>query len=209
MLSHMLRGAAGNSGQLIQFYASSTSSTSTITLPSNLTNKDILILFDFAWSTNSTIPTQVLPSGWTTIQNATDTYSSNETRGITTYIAGNSSLSGTTVTGMSGTGGTRKICVVFRNASFNSVGTNLYDASSNQGTGSLTAGTSPYVALAFVAGSGTASLSTVPSGGTYTPASSGSVLCYYTLNGGAGTYTTNDSGTVTVLKLLTLNLNNI
>lgn len=208
MLTKFLRGAAG-SKQPIEFYASSTSSTSTITLPSNLTDKDILILFDFAWSTNTTIPTQVTPSGWTTIENTTDTYGgSGSTRGITSYRAGDSSLSGTTVTGMTGTG-TRKICVVFRNASFNSVGTNLCDASSGRARGSLTAGTSPYLALAFVAGSGAASLSTVPSGGTYTPASSGSVLCYYTLDGGAGEYETKDSGIVTVLKLLTLNVNNI
>lgn len=192
----------------LRFQASSTSTATTITLPSNLTTRDLLILFDFSYGTSS--PTYVLPSGWTSIANQTDTYGgSGLTRAATSYIAGDPSLSGTTVTGMAAVAGVRKICVVFRNAAYSSVGTNTYDSSSATATGTLAAGTAPYLGLAFVAGSGTASLPTVPAGGSYTPASTGNVFCYYTINGGAGTYTTNDSGTVTALKLLTLNVTNI
>lgn len=210
MLFHSIQGAGGfSSGSTgVQFFASSTSSATTITLPSNLTSKDLLVLFDFSYGTSS--PTYVLPSGWTSIANQTDTYGgSGLTRAATSYRAGDPSLSGTTVTGMAAVAGVQKICVVFRNAAYSSVGTNTYDSSSQAATGTLAAGTAPYLGLAFVGASGTASLPTVPSGGSYTPASTGTVFCYYTLNGGAGTYTTNDSGTVTALKLLTLNVTNI
>ena len=210
MLTKFLRAAAG-SKQPIAFFASSTSSTASITLPSNLTSKDLLILFDFSYNSNSTIPTLVSPSGWTNISNETDSYGgSNQTRAAVWYIAGSSSLSGTSVTGMAVNTGTRKICVVFRNAAFSSVGNSpAYDSSSGAATGTLSAGTSPYLGLAFATGSGTASLPTAPSGVTYTPSSSGSVICAYTLSGGTGTYTTNDSGNVTALKLLAINVTNI
>ena len=211
MLSHFLRAVPKEASTAVQFQDSSTSTASTITLPSNLTSKDLLILFDFSYS-SSTSPTYVLPSGWTSIANQTDTFGgSGQTRAATSYIAGDSSLSGTSITGMTAGsgGGVRKICVVFRNAAYSSVGTNTYNASSATASSTLVAGTSPYLGLAFVGASGTASLPTVPSGGSYTPASSGNVFCYYTIDGGAGTYTTNDSGTVTAVKLLTLNVTNI
>lgn len=205
MRAHRMRASSVKAGPL-SFFSSSNSTTTSLTLPNDLGSQDLLILHNVAYSSSSTIPTLVSPSGWTSIANQTDSYAVNQTRATTWYIAGDPSLSGTSVSGMTGTLSQRMICVVFRNATYQSVGTNTYDSSSSTATGSLTAGTTPYIGLAFVAGSGSATLPTVPSGVSYTPSSSGNIFAAYTLNGGAGTYTTNDSGSVTSLKLLTLNL---
>jgi len=206
MLSHFLRAANKSN---ISFFASSTSTTDTITLPSNLTSNDLLLLFDFAYE-NTDTPVLVSPAGWTNMSNETDTYGGEgETRAATWRRVGSPALSGTSVTGMTGDG-RRKICVVFRNAAFSSIGSSpAYDASSGTATGSLSAGTSPYLGLAFAAGSGTTALPTNPVGVTKTPATAGAVICAYTINGGTGTYTTNDSGTVTALKLLAINVTSI
>lgn len=183
------------------FRASTTSTTANITLPSNLQSTDLLILFDFAYG--ESIPSLVTPSGWTQIANQTS--SGPSSRAATWYRVGSSALSGTSVTGMTGGTGQRKICLAFKNTAFSSVGTNTYSASSTTSTGTLSAGTSPYLAIAFVVGSGTASLTSAPASINYTPATSGNIIATYALNGGTGTYTTNDSGSITGLKLLTLN----
>lgn len=186
------------------YFAALGSVTNTIILPSGLSSKDLLVLFDLAVNTNSVIPTAVVPSGWTQIENATGSFgTTGRSRCITTRIAGSPSLSGTSVTGMAGATN-RKLCIVFRNVGFSSVGTNSFGISDTIVSGSLTAGTSPYIALAFVAGSGVASVPSSPAG--LRSSATGAFSALYGFDIGAGSYSTNDSGTFTALKLLTLNI---
>ena len=94
----------------ISLFASATSDTSTITVPSGVQAGDFMALFDIAQNTSGT-PTLVVPSGFTQDREA----NGNQRRIINSYKQILSSAdAGTTLTGMNGTSTNNKILLVFR-----------------------------------------------------------------------------------------------
>lgn len=100
MLAKMLlRKAAGM--PTLSFNTSATSTSNTITIPAGAAVGDIAILRDCA-STNYSIPSTVVPSGWTSVSNLTGTSQTGDVRIIVSYkklLAGDP---GSTITGMNG-----------------------------------------------------------------------------------------------------------
>jgi hypothetical protein len=116
-------GAMGGSGLIhirytvpivstVTIQATATSTASTITIPATAAVGDVAILFD-----TSTTTTNVVPSGWTSINGTTTT-------GIRTNVTYKILVSGdpgNSITGMAGT--TRKVMLVYRgNVSINALG---------------------------------------------------------------------------------------
>jgi len=101
----------------ISFFANATSTASTITVPANIQEDDIAILFDISTSNTATNPTTVIPSGFTSIIVNTRPAVDNNRKAICSYkllvgTEGSSSLTGMASAG--GTDGTKKILVIFR-----------------------------------------------------------------------------------------------
>lgn len=65
MLSKMLIRAAG--GPTLAYVTKATSTSSTITIPATANIGDIAILLDYGFNTTTTIPTNVVPTNWTSI----------------------------------------------------------------------------------------------------------------------------------------------
>jgi hypothetical protein len=74
---------------------------------------DVAILFDVANNTTAVVPTQTTPSGWTSIQTTGLASGTGQRINISTKIL-DGTESGTTVTGMTGTGALGKIVVFYR-----------------------------------------------------------------------------------------------
>lgn len=99
------------------FIKSVTSSSSTITIPTEASEGDFAVLFDYAENTSllPSAPTTVVPPGFTSVQNDTATFLLFlvAVRSIISYKVLNSSDSGTTITGMDNLN-LRKILLIFR-----------------------------------------------------------------------------------------------
>ncbi len=105
---------AGGVGS-VAFQASATSTTATITCPT-VQQGDVGVLFDFARDTGATIPSQVLPSGFTLIK--TDTYlTSSGYRGTVSRKIFDGTESGASLTGQDGSSADKKVLLVFRPSS--------------------------------------------------------------------------------------------
>lgn len=109
---------AAMSGGDLRFVTSVESTTSTIVVP-NTNIGDLLVLVDYTSNITSTIPTLVTPPGFTSINSVTGATSggSNGSRANMSYMLVSSSMSGTTLAGMTGAFRSRKILMVFRGIS--------------------------------------------------------------------------------------------
>lgn len=94
-------------------FASATSSDATITAPANINAGDIIVLEDRATNI-STIPTSVVPTGFTSISNLGWTAASVGIRSVLSYKVADGTEGGSTITGMSGNANTQKMLYVFR-----------------------------------------------------------------------------------------------
>lgn len=107
----------------VAFQTSADSSGQTITCPTVLPG-DIGVLFDTATDSTSSIPANVVPSGFTQLQ--TSAFSAFY-RTTLSYKVFNGSESGSAITGMNGNHSNAKILIVFRpNAPIASVGTSTF-----------------------------------------------------------------------------------
>lgn len=109
MLSKMLMRKAGVPA--LSFNTSASSSSSSITIPAGANVGDIAVLFDYAVAFTTTIPTTVVPSGWTSVSNLSAGWSTG-TRSIVSYKKLLSGDPGSSITGMSGTSSTNKQMIV-------------------------------------------------------------------------------------------------
>lgn len=100
MLAQMLRRHAPPKVSL-SYRTSATSTSSSITIPSGAEVGDIAVLFDFAGSSNTTIPTSVVPSGFTSASNKSSSTTAG-TRAIVSYKKLVSGDPGASITGMNG-----------------------------------------------------------------------------------------------------------
>lgn len=112
--------------------------TGNITIPSGCATGDLLVLVDRAVNASGTYPTAVTPSGFTSINN---TFGDNGVidrwqRQILYYQHAASDLSGTTVTGMTGTAVSQKLLLVFR-------GTSAFASATPAGAGGGTTNSNP------------------------------------------------------------------
>lgn len=148
MLFQKLQGAF--SGLPIAFRASATSLTSTITVPSGIQSGDILVLHDTATNA-TTIPTAVVPTGFTSILNEAFT---TQRRTINSYKIANGTESGTTITGMNGANTNAKILLVFsakaNTVNVKSVNYQCTDADPTSQTITASAGRPALVAIGFI-----------------------------------------------------------
>jgi len=104
--------STGVTSNTISLFASATSNTSTITVPSGVQASDFMVLFDIAFGATS--PALVTPSGFTAIKDSTG---SNGRIAISRKQVLNSADAGTTLTGMNGATSNNKILLVFRGTS--------------------------------------------------------------------------------------------
>ena len=108
MLSHMLRAA----GSTLTYLAGSTSTASTIVIPSATSAGDLIFLLQYASNSTFSVPSAVVPTGFTSIFNMTggSTYTNRMTG---TYKIAASGDGGKTITGMNGDFND-KVIAVFR-----------------------------------------------------------------------------------------------
>ena len=147
----------------LSFVASSTSTASTITLPAGIQAGDLIVIYDTAASNNSTVPTSVVPSGFTPALDQ-DFASSLARRQIVSYKIADGSESSAVVSIMSGTGASSTAALVFRgDAPISSVTPAGFTSQMTDGNPSAQvipsgSGAVPLVAVAkwHVSGSGTA-----------------------------------------------------
>lgn len=94
---------------------SATSTGSTISVPSGVQAGDLIVLFDAAGSSNTSIPTQVIPSGFTSIVDNTLVASGAAgQRNTLSYKIASGTEGSTSLTGMNGSNNNRKALLVFR-----------------------------------------------------------------------------------------------
>ena len=157
----------------LAFYASASSQASTVTVPAGVTTGDLLVLFDAAYETGvtpyTTFPTAVLPSGFTSILNVTNSYTSGSNtyniRRIVSYFIATSDIGGTSITGMNGGGDEAKALLCSKpSGGIISVTSNGLQYQADTGvtdpaaqTITAASGNVPLVALGFASGSITAS----------------------------------------------------
>lgn len=152
MLCHPLRAAAGNAGELeLAFRSSSTSSASTITVPSDVVAGDLLVLYDTPVNLSG-FPTSVVPTKFSTILNST---SGNARRTVCSYKIAEGTDAGTSITGMNGTNANSKILLAF--STNGATAAAAYDIAFQSTDGDPTAQvvnasgqTTPLVVLAFM-----------------------------------------------------------
>jgi hypothetical protein len=112
MLTQKLLGAAGGPAELLLTYDQIVSSaTETITIPETSQVGDLAILVDTPLG--SSVPTLVIPSGWSSVYNFLGSASSN-VRASFSYRVLTSGEPGSSITGMTGTVANRKSIMVFR-----------------------------------------------------------------------------------------------
>ena len=100
-----------NTVNTISYVTHATSTASTITAPSNILSGDILVLYDQSASLGS-IPSEVIPTGFTKIQGATNGLLSGS-RGISSFKIANGTEASTSITGVNA-GEMAKILFVLR-----------------------------------------------------------------------------------------------
>lgn len=148
-----------NVDKTITFLTSAVSSASTITIPSTAQEGDVAFLFDNGYNATSSAPTLVTPTGWTLASAATgfvNDAGNVSVAGRCSYKILTSSDPETTITGINGGAGNRKIMLVFR-PNFTVTTLTLSLASSTVATTdpaaqtiSMTASTAPSVGLAHM-----------------------------------------------------------
>lgn len=97
----------------LSFDASASSTSNTITIPSGAAIGDLAVLLDFAGNFTASIPTTVVPSGWTSVSNKSSSTDSVGTKSIVSYKKLVSGDPGSSITGMNGAGYDVKLMVVF------------------------------------------------------------------------------------------------
>jgi hypothetical protein len=107
MLHHALRAAAGVKKLSLAFRSSSTSSGTTITIPSDVIAGDLLVL---GQTGGESAPTAVNPTGFTQVSNTTN---GTTRRSMVSFKIAGASDAGTTITGMNGVDNDNKILAVF------------------------------------------------------------------------------------------------
>lgn len=146
------------------FVASATSTTSTISIPASSSVGDFAVLFDSSTNSSFTPTSTVVPSGWSSISNVSETNSIipfiyTSIRSIVSYKSLVSGNPGSSITGMNGTTD-RKIIMVFR-PNFSVQNTSILSvngaANSNPQTITITQSQPPILAFAHWASSGTIS----------------------------------------------------
>lgn len=190
MLSHFLRAA---SDKTLSFISSSinrvsTSSSITVTAPSNIQNGDLLVCFFYAATASAT----TLPTGFTSVY----TESSTNPRINVGYKIASSESGNYTFTPASNANLAAAI-LVYRNASYNVVGTISRPGSTTVSAPSVTS-TAPGILIAAFTSSGTtATVSSAPSGMTQRAITTGSTTApstvvydqVITVSGATGTRT--------------------
>lgn len=107
------RAASGGGGPgTLSFVASATANAADITIPASAQEGDLAILFDSP--NGSPQPSYVLPSGWTELAHETDSDIDNTRRTVISRRVLGAGEGGASITGMSGSGTSRKIMLVFR-----------------------------------------------------------------------------------------------
>lgn len=113
------RGVAGY--RAVEFLASAISSGGTITVPAGVRAGDLLVMYDISQTseqTTSSFPTAVVPSGFTSAINATNSFviatTTFRNRHLVTHAVPTTDLGGTSITGMAVNYATRKILLCFR-----------------------------------------------------------------------------------------------
>lgn len=100
-------------GQIpLEFVDSRAVKTASIAMPAASAVGNLAVLFDFARNASSSVPSEVVPSGWTKLAGDTDPSGSNANRSCVSYKVLGAGDIGATITGMSGST-TAKIIVVF------------------------------------------------------------------------------------------------
>jgi hypothetical protein len=167
VLSHPLRAARVQRNVLsIAFRTSATSSATTLTAPSTIVAGDLLV-----WSENSvnlsTIPTSVVPTGFTSISN--NTVGTNR-RIITAYKIADSGDASSTITGMTTNNALTKMLLVFstNGATSASVFDIEYETTNNDPAAQTItsgSGTPPLVSIGYMrTGTGTCSMTPTEDG---------------------------------------------
>jgi hypothetical protein len=86
----------------------------TATVPSGVQAGDIIVSFQQAINSTTTIPTNVVPTGFTAYRSNTNTSTSQSARVTVCYKTAAGTESGTTLSGMTGTYGTQWVIAVYR-----------------------------------------------------------------------------------------------
>lgn len=202
ILSHALRARNKAISIALAFRSSATSTGSTIVAPSDIVAGDLLVMYDNVSAT--TIPTSVVPTGFTSILN--NTVSTNR-RVICSYKIATGSEAGTTITGLSGTGGAlAKILIVFstNGATTGTVKSIQYeqtDADPTAQTITSGSGVSPLVSIGFLrnaSGTPVSSMTPTQDGSVVVTAHTGFYKIYNSSPANV-TVDTNDGGTVNML----------
>lgn len=110
---------SGFDAKTIDMVGSSTSSSQTITLPADIRKNDFILFVDQTAraSSGGVTPTNIIPSGYTQAVTVPIGNSTTSVRATVSYKISDGNDSGATITGMTDSGGTRKIAVVFRRSS--------------------------------------------------------------------------------------------
>lgn len=101
-MSIMLNLLSGQQDTLttISFFDSASSNASTVTVPAGIQGGDIAVLIDFALNTSSTVPTSVLPTGFTLINGVASISGTNRGNARFSYKILNGTEGGSSLTGM-------------------------------------------------------------------------------------------------------------
>jgi hypothetical protein len=202
ILSHALRARKKAISIALAFRSSATSTGSTIVAPSDIVAGDLLVMYDNVSA--SSIPTTVVPAGFTSILNNTV---GTIRRCICSYKIATGSEAGTTITGLSGTGGAlAKILHVYSTngattGTVRSINYEQTDADPAAQTITSGSGVAPLVAINFIRNT-----SPTPTN-TMTPTQDGNVqngghYSYYKIYNSSPanvTVDTNDGGLVNML----------
>ena len=162
MLHHKLR-AAGNFLYTMTKISTVTSSSSTITVMSDVQSGDLLVLKDVGYNYSGGSITNVIPSGFNSIGTITETINDDTIRATLSYKIATGTESGTTITGINSTAES-KILILFRGNKIISsvtVGSLVSDADNNgpvSATITSSSGSTPLIIFA--------SFSYIWSGGT-------------------------------------------
>ena len=184
------------------FQASATSTAATVTCPT-VQLGDVGVMFDFARDTGATIPSQVLPSGFTLIK--TDTYlTSSGYRGTVSRKIFDGTESGSSLTGQDGSSSDNKVLLVFRpSAPATSIGSSTWlgELDTANPAAQLIAASGQQVPLIRLAAAGIAAGTSVFAAGTFdatVATSSGDLLVGYAVQNSAGSDDTVDMDDLSV-----------
>lgn len=199
------------SGATFTFVAASNSNTTTCSLPAGSASGDLCFFFDSPVSLTTTVPTLVVPAGWTQISDVSATGSTNVARATISYkILNATDISGGSVTGMAGISGgsARKIMGTFRPSktitNVSVIGLSAQGTSAAPSAQTMTPSPAPLLALASARGAAALTLSgTMTSSGTAMSSSSTAQAAYYELQNAAAasrTISMTDTGAYNTLQ---------